>query len=82
MSARRLYTQEDCDRIQQFINSPNCRSNTDVSRHFKIKTNKLKELHSQGLIKLKATLSKTMVARMGNAANKMKQSLKREVAHG
>jgi hypothetical protein len=39
-------------------------------------------LQAQGLLKLKPTASKTMVARMGNEANRIKKSLNREVAHG
>jgi hypothetical protein len=82
MGAPRNYNRQLCDEIQAFIDSPLCRTNTDARRHFKINGDKLKDLASKGLIKLKPTSSKSMVARMGNAANRMKKSLKREVAHG
>ena len=82
MGAPRNYNRQLCDEIQAFINSPLCRTNTDVRRHFKMNGEKLKELQAKGLLKLKPTVSKTIVARMGNAANRMKKSLKREVAHG
>ena len=68
------YSQEQIDKIQAFIDSPLCRTNTDVRRHFHMNGIKLKELHAKGLLKLKPTLSKTMVARMGNAANRIKKS--------
>ena len=73
MGAPRSYNRQLCDEIQAFIDSPLCRTNTDARRHFKINNDKLKDLASKGLIKLKPTSSKTMVARMGNAANKAKQ---------
>ena len=82
MGAPRNYNRQLCDEIQAFINSPLCRTNTDVRRHFKMNGEKLKELQAKGLLKLKPTVSKTIVARMGNAANRMKKSLKREAAHG
>jgi hypothetical protein len=82
MGAPRSYNRQLCDEIQAFIDSPLCRTNTDARRHFKINNDKLKELHDKGLIKLKGTLSKKMVARMGNEAHRMKKSLKREAAHG
>lgn len=82
MSKPRLYNQELYDNIQAFIDSPKCRTNTDVRRHFKMNGIKLKELHAQGIIKLKPTASKTMVARMGNEAYRIKKSLQREVANG
>lgn len=82
MGVPRSYNRQLCDEIQAFIDSPLCRTNTDARRHFKINGNKLKELQAKGLLKLKPTASKTMVARMGNAANRMKKSLKREAAHG
>lgn len=78
----RIYNQETCNEIQAFIDSPQCKTNTDVRRHFKMNGIKLKELQNKGLIKLKPTLSKSMVARMGNAANRIKKSLKREAVHG
>jgi hypothetical protein len=73
MGAPKSYNRQLCDEIQAFIDSPLCKTNTDARRHFKINNVKLKELHDKGLIKLKGTLSKTMVARMGNAARKEKQ---------
>ena len=82
MGAPRLYNQELCDTIQAFIDSPLCKTNTDARRHFKMNGIKLKELHEKGFIKLKATLSKSMVARMGNAANRIKKSLIKEAVHG
>jgi len=82
MGAPRLYNQELCDTIQAFINSPVCRTNTDVRRHFKINNTKLKDLANKGLIKLKPTLSKSMVARMGNAAHRQKKHLTREAVNG
>jgi hypothetical protein len=81
MGAPRLYNQELCDTIQSFINSSQCKTNTDIRRHFKMNGTKLKELAGKGLIKLKPTLSKRMVALMGNAAHRKKKSLKGE-AHG
>ena len=82
MGAPRSYNRQFIDEIQAFIDSPQCRTNTDARRHFKMNGIKLKELQAKGLLKLKPTLSKTMVARMGNAANRIKKSLNREVAHG
>lgn len=82
MGAPRLYNKELCDTIQAFIDSPQCKTNTDARRHFSMNGVKLKELAAQGLIKLKPTLSKRMVSLMGNEANRKKKSLKREVAHG
>jgi len=82
MGAPRNYNRQLLDEIQAFIDSPLCRSNTDARRHFKINNVKLKELHDKGLIKLKGTLSKSVVARMGNAAYRIKKSLTKEVAHG
>lgn len=82
MGAPRNYNQELINEIQAFIDSPLCRTNTDVRRHFKMNGIKLKELHAKGLIKLKPTVSKSMVARMGNEANRIKKSLQREVTHG
>jgi len=82
MGAPRNYNRQLCDEIQAFIDSPLCRTNTDARRHFKINNDKLKELHDKGLIKLKGTLSKKMVARMGNAAYRIKKSLTKEAAHG
>jgi hypothetical protein len=82
MAAPRNYNRQLFDEIQAFIDSPLCRTNTDARRHFKINNDKLKELHNKGLIKLKGTLSKKMVARMGNEAHRIKKSLKREAAHG
>jgi hypothetical protein len=82
MGAPRNYNRQLCDEIQAFIDSPLCRTNTDARRHFKINNDKLKELHDKGLIKLKGTLSKKMVARMGNAAYRIKKSLIKEAAHG
>jgi len=82
MGAPRSYNRQLCDEIQAFIDSPLCRTNNDTRKRFKINGDKLKDLASKGLLKLKPTASKTMVARMGNAANRMKKSLKREAAHG
>ncbi len=73
MGAPKSYNRQFIDEIQAFIDSPQCRTNTDARRHFKMNGIKLKELQAQGLLKLKPTASKTMVARMGNAANKGKQ---------
>lgn len=82
MGVPRSYNRQLCDEIQAFIDSPLCRTNYDARKRFKINNVKLKELHEKGLIKLKGALSKKMVSRMGNAANRMKKSLKREAAHG
>lgn len=82
MGAPRLYNQELINEIQAFIDSPQCKTNTDARRHFSMNGVKLKELASQGLIKLKPTLSKRMVSLIGNAANRKKKSLKREAVHG
>jgi hypothetical protein len=82
MGAPRNYNRQFCDEIQAFIDSPLCRTNTDVRRRFKMNGDKLKDLQAKGLLKLKPTVSKTMVARMGNEANRIKKSLKREAAHG
>jgi hypothetical protein len=82
MGAPRLYNQELINEIQAFINSPQCRTNTDVRRHFKMNGIKLKELAAQGLLKLKPTLSKSMVARIGNEAYRIKKSLTKEVVDG
>jgi len=82
MGAPRLYNQELINEIQAFIDSPQCKTNTDVRRHFKMNGIKLKELHAQGIIKLKPTASKTMVARMGNEAYRIKKSLTKEVVDG
>lgn len=73
MGAPRNYNRQLCDEIQAFIDSPLCRTNTDARRHFKINNDKLKDLARKGLIKLKPTSSRSMVARMGNAAYKGKQ---------
>jgi len=82
MGAPRSYNRQLLDEIQAFIDSPQCRTNTDARRHFKMNGIKLKELQAQGLIRLKGTLSKKMVSKLGNAANRIKKSLNREVAHG
>jgi len=82
MGAPRLYNQELCDTIQAFIDSPLCKTNTDARRHFKMNGEKLKELQAKGLLRLKPTASKTMVARMGNTANRIKKSLIKEAVHG
>ena len=82
MGAPRSYNRQLCDEIQAFIDSPLCRTNNDTRKRFKINNVKLKELQAKGLLKLKPTASKTMVARMGNAANRIKKSLKREAVHG
>jgi hypothetical protein len=82
MGAPRNYNRQLCDEIQSFIDSPLCRTNTDVRRRFKMNGEMLKKLQAKGLLKLKPTASKTIVARMGNAANRVKKSLKREAAHG
>jgi len=82
MGAPRIYNQELINEIQAFINSPQCRTNTDVRRHFKMNGIKLKELAAQGLLKLKPTLSKSMVARIGNEAYRIKKSLTKEVVDG
>jgi hypothetical protein len=73
MGAPRNYNKQLCDEIQAFIDSPLCRTNTDVRRRFKMNSERLKKLQDKGLLKLKPTVSKTMVARMGNAAYKGKQ---------
>lgn len=73
MGAPRLYNQQFIDEIQAFINSPQCKTNTDARRHFKINGIKLKELQEKGMLKLKPTLSKTMVSRIGNEANRIKK---------
>lgn len=78
----RIYNQATCNEIQAFIDSPQCKTNTDARRHFKMNGMKLKELHDKGMIKLKPKLSKSMVARMGNAANKLKKSLNKELVNG
>jgi hypothetical protein len=82
MGAPRSYNRQLIDEIQAFIDSPLCKTNTDVRRHFKMNGIKLKELQTKGLLKLKPTLSKTMVARMGNAANRIKKFLIKEATHG
>lgn len=82
MGAPRNYNRQLIDKIQAFIDSPQCRTNTDARRHFKMNGIKLKELQAQGLIKLKGTLSKKMVSRLGNEANRIKKSLQREAVHG
>ena len=76
------YNQEQIDKIQAFIDSPLCKTNTDARRHFNMNGVRLKELAREGKLRLKPTLSKTMIARMGNAANKIKKSLKKEAVHG
>jgi hypothetical protein len=82
MGAPRNYNRQLIDEIQTFIDSPQCRTNTDARRHFKMNGIKLKELQAQGLIRLKGTLSKKMVSRLGNEANRIKKSLQREAVHG
>lgn len=82
MGAPRLYNQELINEIQAFIDSPQCRTNTDARRHFKMNGTRLKELAAQGLLKLKPTLSKSMVARIGNEAYRIKKSLTKEVVDG
>jgi hypothetical protein len=86
------YNKQLCDEIQAFIDSPLCRTNTDARRRFKMNGERLKKLQAKGLLKLKPTVSKTVVARMGNAAYKLKQKfplikkfvykLERGKAHG
>jgi hypothetical protein len=80
MGAPRLYNQELINEIQAFIDSPQCRTNTDARRHFKMNGSKLKELAAKGL--LKPTLSKSIVARIGNEAYRIKKSLTKEVIDG
>ena len=82
MGVPKNYNRQLCDEIQAFIDSPLCKTNTDARRHFKMNGKKLKELQAKGLLKLKPTASKTTVARMGNAANRIKKSLKREATNG
>ena len=82
MGVPRSYNRQLCDEIQAFIDSPLCRSNYDARKRFKINNVKLKELHEKGLIKLKGTLSKKIVSRMGNEAHRIKKSLTKEAAHG
>lgn len=72
MGAPRLYNQELYDSIQAFIDSPQCKTNTDVRRHFKMNGVKLKELQEKGVLKIKPTLSKSRISRMGNEANRIK----------
>lgn len=82
MAAPRNYNEQFIKEIQAFIDSPQCKTNTDARRHFKMNGIKLKELQSKGLLKLKPTLSKRMVSLIGNEANRIKKSLKREAVHG